>query len=125
MHDMLSRQKKKNVIKKFQQHEGDTGSTEVQIAILSSEINELVGHLKSHHKDQSSRRGLLRKIGERRRLLRYLEKENRESYEDLVKKLKLKQAKALLKKEKEDEKAAQELEKEDEIKVEEENGKEE
>ena len=122
---MLSRQKKKNVIKKFQQHEGDTGSTEVQIAILSSEINELVGHLKSHHKDQSSRRGLLRKIGERRRLLRYLEKENRESYEDLVKKLKLKQAKALLKKEKEDEKAAQELEKEDEIKVEEEDRKEE
>lgn len=92
---MLSKQKKKNVIKKYQQHEGDTGSTEVQIAILSAEINELAGHLKVHHKDHSSRRGLLRKVGERRRLLRYLKKENVESYEALVKKLKLKQAKAL------------------------------
>ncbi len=119
---MLTRQKKKNVIKKFQQHGQDTGSTEVQIAILSSEINELVSHLKMHHKDQSSRKGLLRKIGERRRLLRYLEKENKESYEALVKKLKLKQAKALLKKEKE-EKAA-ETEVEDESK-DEENGTEE
>ena len=123
---MLTRQKKKNVIKKFQQHGQDTGSTEVQIAILSSEINELVSHLKMHHKDQSSRKGLLRKIGERRRLLRYLEKENKESYEALVKKLKLKQAKALLKKEKE-EKAAEtevEVEVEDESK-DEENGTEE
>ncbi len=90
---MLSKQKKKNVIKKFQQHEGDTGSSEVQIAILSTEINELVGHLKMHHKDHSSRRGLLRKVGERRRLLRFLKKENAASYESLVQKLKLKQAK--------------------------------
>ncbi|MBT3816809.1 MAG: 30S ribosomal protein S15 [Candidatus Magasanikbacteria bacterium] len=96
---MLAKDKKKKVIKKFQTHEGDTGSTEVQIAILSTEINELVAHLKAHHKDHSSRRGLLRKIGQRRRLLRYLQKENAASYEELVKKLKLKQAKQFLKKE--------------------------
>lgn len=96
---MLSKQKKKNIIKKFQQHQGDTGSTEVQIAILTSEINELVGHLKVHHKDHSSRRGLLRKVGERRRLLRYLKKENAASFETLVKSLKLKQAKQFEKKE--------------------------
>lgn len=92
---MLEKQKKQNVIKKFQQHEGDTGSSEVQIAILSAEIDELVAHLKVHPKDHSSRRGLLRKVGERRRLLRYLRKENAASYEALTKKLKLKQPKAL------------------------------
>ena len=81
----ITKERKQELIKEHQTGDDDTGSPEVQIAILSSEINELVGHLKSHHKDQSSRRGLLRKIGERRRLLRYLEKENRESYEDLVK----------------------------------------
>jgi small subunit ribosomal protein S15 len=101
---MLTKKKKQNVIKKYQVHEGDTGSTEVQIAILSSEIDELVSHLKAHHKDHSSRRGLLRKVGERRRLLRYLKKENQKSYEELVVKLKLKQAKALLKKAEEEKK---------------------
>lgn len=90
---MLTKQKKQNVIKKFQTHKGDTGSSEVQIAILTTEIDELVGHLKVHAKDHSSRRGLLRKVGERRRLLRYLQRENAAAYEDLVKKLKLKQAK--------------------------------
>lgn len=92
---MLTKQKKQRIIKKFQTHESDTGSSEVQIAILTSEIDELSGHLKVHHKDHSSRRGLLRKVGERRRLLRFLQKENPSSYEDLVIKLKLKQAKAL------------------------------
>ena len=92
---MLSKQKKQNLIKKFQTHKGDTGSSEVQIAILSAEIDELAEHLKAHHKDHSSRRGLLRKVGERRRLLRYLQRENAASYEDLVKKLKLKSAKQL------------------------------
>jgi len=95
MHAMLSKKKKQNVIKKFQTHKDDTGSSEVQIAILTSEIDELVKHLKSHHKDHSSRRGLLRKVGERRRLLRYLKKEDAKAYEGLVKALKLKQAKAL------------------------------
>ena len=94
---MLDKNKKQKIIKKFQTHEGDTGSSEVQIAILSAEIDELVDHLKAHHKDHSSRRGLLRKVGERRRLLRYLKQENIKSWEELVKKLKLKQAKQLLK----------------------------
>lgn len=92
---MLDKQKKQRIIKKYQQHEGDTGSAEVQIAILTAEIEELAKHLKAHHKDHSSRRGLLRKVGERRRLLRFLKKENKQSYEELVKSLKLKQAKAL------------------------------
>ncbi len=90
---MLSKQKKQNIIKKYQTHKGDTGSSEVQIAILTSEIEELAEHLKAHHKDHSSRRGLLRKVGERRRLLRYLQRENAAGYEDIVKKLKLKAAK--------------------------------
>lgn len=92
---MLSKQKKQNIIKKYQTHKGDTGSSEVQIAILTSEIEELAAHLKDHHKDHSSRRGLLRKVGERRRLLRYLQRENAASYEDIVKKLKLKGAKQM------------------------------
>ncbi len=90
---MLTKEKKQSIIKKFQTHEGDTGSSEVQIAILSAEIDELAGHLKMHHKDHSSRRGLLHKVGERRRLLRYLKKEDARSYEELTKKLKLKAAK--------------------------------
>ncbi|PLX27601.1 30S ribosomal protein S15 [Candidatus Parcubacteria bacterium] len=94
---MLTKQKKQRLIKKYQTHEGDTGSTEVQIAILTAEIDELAGHLKAHHKDHSSRRGLLRKVGERRRLLKYLQRENAASYEELVKKLKLKQAKQFIK----------------------------
>ena len=92
---MLDKKKKQRIIKKYQTHEGDTGSSEVQTAILSEEIKELAEHLKAHHKDHSSRRGLLRKVGERRKLLRYLKRGNVKSYEDLVKKLKLKQAKAL------------------------------
>ena len=94
---MLAKGKKQRIIKKYQLHEGDTGSSEVQIAILSAEIDELVEHLKQHAKDHSSRRGLLRKVGERRRLLRYLKKENPTSHDELVKKLKLKQAKILTK----------------------------
>lgn len=93
---MLTKLKKKNIIKKYQTHEGDTGSTEVQIAILSFEIDDLSSHLKKHHKDHSSRRGLLRKVGERRRLLKYLQKENASSYESLVKSLNLKQAKQFI-----------------------------
>ena len=94
---MLAKDKKQKIIKKYQLHDGDTGSSEVQIAILSAEIDELVEHLKIHAKDHSSRRGLLRKVGERRRLLRYLKKENPESHDALMKKLKLKQAKVLTK----------------------------
>ena len=94
---MLDKKKKLKVIKKFQTHDGDTGSSEVQIAILTSEVEEIVDHLKKHPIDHSSRRGLLRKINSRRHLLRYLKKENQESYEELIKKLKIKQPRAIAK----------------------------
>ncbi|MEK7158516.1 MAG: 30S ribosomal protein S15 [Patescibacteria group bacterium] len=87
---MLTKEKKNKIIEKFKTHPSDTGSTEVQIAILSEEILELTQHLRDHKKDHSSRRGLLRKVGQRRRLLKYLEKENAQSYGELLKKLKLK-----------------------------------
>ena len=90
---MLDKKTKQKVIEKFKTHPNDTGSSEVQIAILTFEIKELADHLKIHKKDHSSRRGLLRKVGDRRRLLRYLKKENLQSFEDLIKRLKLKQAK--------------------------------
>lgn len=92
---MLENKKKQSVIKKFQTHEGDTGSSEVQIAILTAEIDELVEHLKQHPKDYSSRRGLLRKVCSRRRLMRFLKKENQESYDELTKKLKIKQPRVI------------------------------
>jgi len=88
---MLETKKKQSLIKKYATHDGDTGSSEVQIAILTAEIDELIKHLKLHPKDHSSRRGLLRKVSARRRLMRYLKKENPESYEELAKKLKIKQ----------------------------------
>lgn len=93
---MLDTKKKQQLIKKYATHSGDTGSSEVQIAILSAEIDELIGHLKQHPKDHSSRRGLLRKVSARRRLMRYLKKENPESYEVLAKKLKIKAARAIV-----------------------------
>jgi small subunit ribosomal protein S15 len=85
----LERDEKEKLIKKFKTHDSDTGSSEVQIAILTNEINQLTGHLKTHKKDFSSRRGLLRKVGLRRRLMRYIQKESPERHEALVKKLKL------------------------------------
>jgi len=94
---MLQTKKKQLVIKKYQTHEGDTGSSEVQIALLTVEIEELISHLKHHPKDHSSRRGLLRKVSSRRRLMRFLKKENAASYDELVKKLKIKQPKVLVK----------------------------
>lgn len=86
----LDPKKKEKIIEKFKTHATDTGSPEVQIAILTSEIKQLTDHLKTHRKDFSSRRGLLKKVGQRRRLLTYLAKENRSSYEKLADKLKLK-----------------------------------
>ena len=86
----LDKDQKDKIIKKFKTHEADTGSSEVQIAILSEEIHQLTNHLKTHKKDFSSRRGLLRKVGLRRRLLNYLAKDNPKSHEALLKKLKLK-----------------------------------
>ena len=87
---MIDKKKKAQIIKKFAVHDKDTGSAEVQIALLTEEVKNLTEHLKVHKKDFSSRRGLLRKVAERRRLLRYLERDNAESFEELVKKLKLK-----------------------------------
>lgn len=87
---MLDKKVKDKIIQKFRVHANDTGSSEVQIAILSAEIDQLALHLKMHKKDFSSRRGLLQKVADRRKLLRYLERENAESFEQLVKKLKLK-----------------------------------
>ncbi len=87
---MMDKKKKQRIIKKFGTHANDTGSAEVQIAILTEEIKELTEHLKEHRKDFSSRRGLIKKVNQRRRLLRFLEKDNKESFENLVKKLKIK-----------------------------------
>jgi small subunit ribosomal protein S15 len=87
---MIDKKKKAQIIKKFATHENDTGSSEVQIALLTEEIKNLTEHLKTHKKDFSSRRGLLRKVSERRKLLKYLQRENPESFEELTKKLKLK-----------------------------------
>jgi len=86
----LTKTKKQNIIKKYKTHEADTGSAEVQVAILTEEIDELAQHLKKHKKDHSSRRGLLKKVGMRRRFLQYLEKEDFEGYQRIIKKLKLK-----------------------------------
>jgi small subunit ribosomal protein S15 len=87
---MLNKEIKEKIIKKYRVHDKDTGSSQVQIAILSAEIDELAEHLLEHKKDHSSRRGLLRKVNERRKLLKYLRSESLEEYEKLIKALKLK-----------------------------------
>lgn len=87
---MLTKRQKDKIIEKFRIHKSDTGSPEVQVAILCHEIDDLVKHLKTHKKDQSSRRGLLGKIEQRRKLLSYLRSEDEKRYDSLIKKLKLK-----------------------------------
>jgi small subunit ribosomal protein S15 len=87
---MLDKKAKQRIIDKFKTHANDTGSPEVQIALLTEEIKNLTEHLKMHKKDFSSRRGLLKKVAERRRLLRYLEREDGARFDELVKRLKLK-----------------------------------
>lgn len=99
---MLDKKTKEKIIKKFRVHETDTGSSQVQIAILTEEIKELTDHLKNHKHDFSSRRGLLKKVGERRKLLKYLRKENAEQFKELTTKLKLKIAQKLEEEEQED-----------------------
>lgn len=79
----------KNLIKKYQTHEGDTGSTQVQAAILTERINELTAHLKDHKKDFDSRSGLLKLVGRRRRLLNYMASTQPEVYSQLIKDLDL------------------------------------
>jgi len=87
---MLKPRKKKTIIKEHGIHETDTGSASVQIGMLSGQIGELTLHLKKHPKDHHSRRGLLKMVGKRRRLLRYLERSNGKEYNAMVKKLELK-----------------------------------
>ena len=81
--------KKKQIITQHQQHERDTGSSEVQIALLTTRITELTEHLKTHKKDFHSRQGLFKMVGNRRRLLSYLGKTEPEVYAKLIKKLKI------------------------------------
>ncbi len=112
---MLDKKTKEKIIKKYRVHESDTGSSQVQIAILSEEIKELTEHLKSHKHDFSSRRGLLKKVAERRKLLKYLQKESPEQFKVVVTKLKLKIAQRLEEEEaaeKKPEKTVEELEEE-------------
>jgi len=80
----VSKEKKVEIIEKYRLHESDSGSPEVQVAILTEEINSLTEHLKEHKKDFHSRRGMLKKVGQRRRLLDYLKANDIESYRQLI-----------------------------------------
>jgi small subunit ribosomal protein S15 len=81
---MLSNEKKKEIVEKFQLHSTDTGSPEVQIAILTERINQLTEHFRVHKKDHHSRRGLYKMIGHRRNLLNYLRKKDINRYRELI-----------------------------------------
>jgi small subunit ribosomal protein S15 len=83
----LAKNEKAEIFKNFARHEGDTGSPEVQIAILTARINQLTEHLKIHKHDEHSRRGLLKLVGQRLRQLRYLNKSNPEAYVALIERL--------------------------------------
>ena len=83
----MTKVRKTEIINTYKREENDTGSPEVQVAILTERINELTEHLKVHKKDNHSRRGLLKMVGKRRNLLNYLAKKDEEAYKDLVKKL--------------------------------------
>jgi len=84
---MISKEMKAEIIEKYKRDEKDTGSPEVQIALLTTRINELTEHLKVHKKDNHSRRGLLKMVGKRRNLLNYLAKKDVQRYRDIVEKL--------------------------------------
>ncbi|SHI69306.1 30S ribosomal protein S15 [Propionispora hippei] len=86
---MLTPELKQQLIEKFRVHEADTGSPEVQIAILTERINYLTGHLKEHKKDHHSRRGLLKMVGQRRGLLNYLRDNDIARYRSILEKLNL------------------------------------
>ena len=86
---MLATKKKQVIIKKSQIHEKDTGSPEVQVAIISAAIDELAKHLRKHKKDNHSRRGLIKMVADRRTHLKYLERTNKTRYNALVKKIEL------------------------------------
>jgi len=84
---MLAKEQKETIIKDYKLHEGDTGSPEVQIALISERLNTLTMHFQTHKKDHHSRRGLLKLVGQRRRLLGYLKTTDTERYDKLIKKL--------------------------------------
>lgn len=83
----LEKEEKKKILKDFAQHEGDTGSPEVQVALLTERIKRLTGHLKGHKQDTHSRRGLLQMVNKRRRILIYLTKKEPDRYKGIVQKL--------------------------------------
>jgi small subunit ribosomal protein S15 len=85
----MQRDQKKKIISKHQKHGKDTGSAEVQVAVLTGRINHLTEHLKTHKKDAHSRRGLLKLVGQRRSHLQYLKGKNKDGYEALIKTLKI------------------------------------
>jgi small subunit ribosomal protein S15 len=93
---MLDKKAKQRIINKYKTHESDTGSTPVQIAILTEEIKQLTDHLKQHKLDHSSRRGLLKKVAERRKLLKYYQREDEVGFKDIAIKLKLNIAKKMV-----------------------------
>ena len=84
---MLTEERKREIITDFQTHEGDTGSPEVQVALLSGRIEYLTEHFKTHKKDHHSRRGLLKLVGQRRSMLDYLKKKDVERYREVIKRL--------------------------------------
>lgn len=84
---MLTKERKAEIVKDFGKNESDTGTSEVQVALLTERINQLTGHLKTHKHDHHSRRGLLMMVGQRRRHLNYLMKTDLEGYRELIKKL--------------------------------------
>ena len=83
----LDKDKKTEVIGKYRKHDNDSGSPEVQIALLTERINSLSSHFKTHARDHHSRRGLLKMVGQRKRLLNYLKRKDLESYRSLIKEL--------------------------------------
>lgn len=84
---MLATEKKQEIIKTFETHAGDTGSPEVQIALLSERINSLSSHFKTHKSDHHSRRGLLKMVGHRRRLLEYVKRKDVGRYKNIIERL--------------------------------------
>jgi small subunit ribosomal protein S15 len=84
---MLSKQDKARIVGDFETHEGDTGSPEVQIALLTKRINDLTEHLKTHPKDHASRRGLLKMVGNRAALLKYVSKKDVKRYQNVISRL--------------------------------------
>lgn len=84
---MLAKETKENIVTQYRTHEGDTGSPEVQVALLSQRISELTEHFKTHKKDNHSRRGLLKMVSQRRSLLDYLKRKDIDRYHELISRL--------------------------------------